>query len=156
MSGGAVTVPAVEPPALLAREGRALVERLRLWTPARWAAAAQSVAFTQGGPAYGGAPATRGDLVAHLIQALADAAADVEGHPRRGVPRLDTDLALPDQLAVMIDDLVRAGPDDELAIRSTAHLLLHRTQLLGDEVPGTLAAALGGDPIALGVQVCVS
>ena len=87
---------------LLRRESRSLVQRLRLWTPARYAAAA---------PPWG----TRGDLVLHLAQACADAAAALEGGPRRTLPRLDSDLGLADQLAVTSDDLVRAGPSDDVA-----------------------------------------
>ena len=34
----------------------------------------------------------------------------LEGEPRRALPRLDSDLALADQLAVTADDLVRAAP----------------------------------------------
>ena len=63
---------------LLAHEAGSLVARLRLWTPARWAAAA---------PPCG----TRADLVHHLAQWLADAAGEA---PVR-LPRLDSDLALP-------------------------------------------------------------
>lgn len=106
---------------LLAREARSLVERLRLWTPERWAAAA---------PPYG----TRGDLVHHLAQALAAQETD------RSLPRLDSDLALPDQLAVTADDLVRSGRATE---KHVAHLLAHRRDLLGDDVPAGLLAELG-------------
>jgi hypothetical protein len=130
--------------ALLDREARSLVQRLRLWTPARWAAAAA-----------GGVGGTRGDLAHHLAQALADAAALLEGEPRRALPRLDSDLALPDQLAVTAADLVRAAPPDGVARSATAHLLLHRAHLLDDAVPAGLAAALGtGDVLALGTRVC--
>ncbi len=127
---------------LLRRESRSLVQRLRLWTPARYAAAA---------PPWG----TRADLVHHLAQACADAAADLEHQPRRAVPRLDSDLALADQLAVTSDDLVRARPDDELARAATAHLLVHRHDLLGEQVPPALAAALGvADVVAAGRAAC--
>ena len=125
--------------ALLRRESRSLVQRLRLWTPARYAAAAPP--FT-----------TRGALVHHLAQALADAAADLEGARRRPLPRLDTDLALADQLAVTSDDLVRAGPSTEQAVAATCHLLLHRHDLLGEPVPLSLAEALvpgGGEATVL-------
>lgn len=111
---------------LLAREAASLVARLRLWTPARFAAAALP---------YG----TRGDLVHHLAQSLAD---DVGQAPVR-LPRLDSDLALPDQVAVTADDLVRAGPDDATAREVTAHLLLHRAELLEEPVPAGLITALG-------------
>lgn len=128
--------------ALLAREAASLVERLRLWTPSRWAAAA---------PALG----SRADVVHHLAQRLADDAARLEGGPRRGLPRLDSDLALPDQLAVTADDLVRAGPPAELAVATTAHLLLHRGELLDDAVPPALADRLGlADVLAAGRAAC--
>jgi hypothetical protein len=118
--------------ALLAREAASFVARLRLWTPARWAAAA---------PVLG----TRADVVHPLAQELADDAAALEGRPPRPLPRLDSDLALPDQLAVTADDLVRAGPAGDVAARAVAHLLLHRRHLLGEDVPPGLAAALGRD-----------
>ena len=127
---------------LLRRESRSLVQRLRLWTPARYAAAA---------PPWG----TRGDLVRHLAQACADAAAELEGEPRRTLPRLDSDLGLADQLAVTSDDLVRAGPGDDLARAVTAHLLVHRIDLLGEDVPASLADALGvDDVVAAGRAAC--
>ena len=112
---------------LLAREARSLVERLRVWTPARWAAEA---------PPYG----TRGDVVHHLAQELATRAGEA---PTR-LPRLDSDLALPDQLAVTADDLVRAGRAE---LADVAHLLAHRRDLLNDEVPEALRARLGDLPI---------
>jgi hypothetical protein len=127
---------------LLRRESRSLVERLRLWTPARWAAAA---------PPYG----TRADLAHHLAQRLADDAAAAEGGPYRRLPRLDSDLALADQLAVTSCDLVRARPAAALARQATGHLLLHRFDLLGEPVPPGLAGALQADDVlALGRAVC--
>ena len=130
------------PVALLRRESRSLVQRLRLWTPARYAAAA---------PPFG----TRADLVRHLAQACADAAAALEGEPRRTVPRLDSDLGVADQLAVTCDDLVRASPPDDLARAVTAHLLVHRLDLLGEDVPTSLAGALGlPDVVAAGRAAC--
>lgn len=130
--------------AVLDREARSLVQRLRLWTPARWTASA---------PALG----TRADVAHHLAQTLADTAAPLEGRPLRPVPRLDTDLALPDQLAVTADDLVRAAPGDDVARAATAHLLLHRHELLGDAVPPGLAAALDlDDVLAAGRRACTT
>ena len=127
---------------LLRRESRSLVQRLRLWTPARYAAAALP---------WG----SRGDLVLHLAQACADAAAELEGEPRRTLPRLDSDLGLADQLAVTSDDLVRAAPGDDLARAVTAHLLVHRLDLLGEDVPTSLAGALGvDDVVATGRAAC--
>ncbi len=127
---------------LLRRESCLLVQRLRLWAPARFAAAA--------------APwGTRADVVHHLAQSLADLAAAAEGGPARPLPRPDTDLALPDQLAVTADDLVRAVTSAQVALLATAHLLLHRTELLQDEVPAGLAAALGvDDAVAVGRNAC--
>ncbi len=112
-----------EDSALLAREAASLVARLRLFTPARWAAAA---------PALG----SRADVVHHLCSWLAAATGEAPGP----VPRLDADLALPDQLAVTADDVVRTGRG---AADAVAHLLLHRVELLGEPVPATLVAALG-------------
>jgi hypothetical protein len=112
---------------LLRRESGLLVSRLRVWTPPRWSAAG------------------REEVARHLAQVLADAAADLEGEPRRVLPDLGSPLALPDQLAVTADDLVRAGPDDEAARDIVVHLLRHRHDLLGDEVPATLARQLGHD-----------
>lgn len=130
-----------EPTALLRRESRSLVQRLRLWTPQRFAAQAPD----------GG---TRGDLVHHLAQRLADRAADAEGQPRRPLPRLETDLALPDQLAVTADDLALVT-DGAAARRATAHLLLHRRDLLDEDVPAGLAAALElPDVLAAGREEC--
>ena len=127
---------------LLDREARSLVQRLRTWTPARYAAAAP-------------VPGTRGDLVHHLAQALADRAAEIEGAPRRELPRLDSDLGLADQLAVTAADLVRCAPPRAVVVAATAHLLLHRTHLLEDEVPAGLAAALGlDDVLATGRSQC--
>jgi len=133
---------------LLRRESRSLVQRVRLWTPARYAAAAPV-------PRPGGVY-TRGDVVFHLAQALSDATAAREGLPARRLPRLDSDLGLADQLAVTSDDLVRAGPDPAHTLRAAAHLLAHRADLLDDEVPAGLAQALGLDnPVQSGHEECL-
>ena len=131
-----------DPTALLDREARSLVQRLRLWTPARYGAAA-------------GSTGTRGDLVHHLAQSLADRAALLDGRPHRALPRLEHDLGLPDQLAVTAVDLVRAGPPAAVAVAVAAHLLLHRGELLGDAVPPGLGVALGlRDVLVAGIQEC--
>lgn len=123
--------------ALLDRESRTLVQRLRVWTPTRWAAAAR--------PGL-----TRGDLAHHLAAVLAEA-----GGAPVALPRLPSDLALPDQLAVTAADLVRSDPSDEVARTLTAHLLWHRSELLADDVPPGLAADLGlADVLSTGQAAC--
>ncbi len=52
---------------------------------------------------------TRADVVHGLVQRLADVVAEAESRPVRAVPRLENDLALPDQVRVMVADLRRAG-----------------------------------------------
>jgi hypothetical protein len=74
-----------------------LVDRVAHWTPVRW-----NLPSAAGG--------SRADAVHGLVQEIADLAADAEGQPHRPVPRLANDLALPDQLRVVVADLVRAAP----------------------------------------------
>lgn len=81
-----------------------LLNRVGHWEQSRW--------WSRAGGRGSAAP-TRADLVYALVQRLADRGADAEGRPRRPVPR-PTDLALPDQLRVMADDLVAAAPGDEV------------------------------------------
>ncbi|GAA2612395.1 hypothetical protein GCM10010399_49070 [Dactylosporangium fulvum] len=81
---------------------RKLVGQVAHWTPSRWAASSMS------GPA-------RSDLVHDVIQWLADRSAEAEGRPAVQVPRLDNDLALPDQLRVIAADLSRFGSPDDVA-----------------------------------------
>ena len=76
-----------------ARAVQRLLDRTSHWTPARWA---------QRG---------RAESVHALVQLLADAGAEAEGRPARPVPRLASDLALPDQLRVMAADLRAAGAE---------------------------------------------
>ena len=141
------------PAALLNREAASFVRRLRLWTPARWAA--QIPFGADPGPADHPDPMTRADLVHHLVQVLADAAAVGERSALRPVPRLAVDLVLPDQLAVTTADVLRTDPSDALARALTAHLVLHRTQVLEDEVPVGLAQALDlPDVLAAGRAAC--
>jgi beta-phosphoglucomutase-like phosphatase (HAD superfamily) len=90
-----------------------LVNRVTHWTPPRWAASSVSGA------------GSRADVMYALVQRVADLAATAEGQPRRRVPRLANDLALPDQLRVVAADLVAANPDPALlaeaveAVRTT-------------------------------------
>ena len=123
---------------VLDKEIRSLVQRLRLWTPQRWAATADP---------WG----TRADLGRHLAQWLADAAADLESQPRRVLPVLKPDLLVADQLAVTGDDLVRAAPPEALVQQAVSHLLAHRWDLLAEEPPASLG---GADRVRQGREVC--
>jgi hypothetical protein len=123
-------------PDLLRKEVDSLVQRLRLWTPQRWAAACDP---------WG----TRADLGRHLAQSWADLAADREGSPRRQLPVLSPDLLVADQLAVTGDDLVRTAPEDVDDV--LAHLLAHRYDLLGEEPPTSLG---GAATVVRGRQAC--
>jgi hypothetical protein len=120
---------------LLAKEVRSLVDRLRLWTPTRWAAAADP---------WG----TRADLARHLAQSFVEAASEVT----LALPVLHPDLLVADQLAVTGDDLVRTEPSPQVCADVVAHLLTHRFDLLGDEPPATLG---GPDAVRRGREVCV-
>ena len=93
-----------------------LVPRLRRWTDRNWAAAAEP-------PGTG----TRAEVVAAVVQRLADLGADTEGRPRRPVPRL-ADTALADQLAVVVDDLRRTA-DPTATAALTAELAALRATL---------------------------
>jgi hypothetical protein len=79
-------------PEQLARAVQRLVDRVSHWTPERWTAS-------------GAAPRMHS-----LVQRIADLAAGAEGAPERPVPRLDSDLALTDQLKVVTVDLLAAQP----------------------------------------------
>jgi hypothetical protein len=118
----------VADPELVAKEVSSLVARLRLWTPARWAAAADP---------WG----TRADLGRHVAQWCADRAAELEGQRLRALPVLTPDLLVADQVAVAGDDLVRALPPAQLCADAVAHLLVHRYDLLAEEPPASLGGA---------------
>lgn len=66
-----------------------------------------------------------------LVQRIADLAALAEGEPLRPVPRLDSDLALPDQLIVVTRDLLRATPDAATLLAAHAAVIQARTALWG-------------------------
>ncbi|RKN43591.1 hypothetical protein [Micromonospora endolithica] len=101
----------------LGRAVELLVRQVGHWQQPRWAA-----------PAATG-NVSRADLVHRLVQEIANLAADAEGQPRRTVPRLDNDLALPDQLRVIAADLMAAGPSAEVLARATAEVTATRTAL---------------------------
>jgi hypothetical protein len=123
---------------LLAKEVQSLVQRLRLWTPQRWAALCDP---------WG----TRADCGRHLAQWLADRAAELEGGPARPLPVLSPDLLVADQLAVTGDDLVRAEPEPDLVRAAVDHLLAHRFELLDDVPPDSLG---GSAAVVRGREVC--
>lgn len=111
----------------LTRELRSLVERVRHFSAARWAAAA---------PPF----PSRAEVAFHLAQVLAAASLAAAGMPARVLPRLDGTV-LPDQLAVTGDGLLDAlaqspaaihwrgspQPPDDVAAAVLAEVLLHRT-----------------------------
>ena len=67
-------------------------------------------------------------MTAGAVQRIADLGAAAEGRPRRAVPRL-ADTALADQLAVVGDDVLRAG--DPEAVRDLAAELTALRAALG-------------------------
>jgi hypothetical protein len=80
-----------------------LVARVGHWEPARWTKDAR-------------VGRARADVVFDLVQELADLSRGAEGLPTRPVRRLGNDLALTDQVRVLVADLLLAGaPDDALA-----------------------------------------
>lgn len=93
---------------------RKLVGQVAHWTPSRWAASSAS------GP-------VRADLVHELIQWLADRSAEAEGRPPVPVPRLDNDLALPDQLRVVAADVSRFAPSEVVETAAERVNTLRRT-----------------------------
>ncbi|HEX5595847.1 MAG TPA: hypothetical protein VFX61_07490 [Micromonosporaceae bacterium] len=86
----------------LSRAVDLFVRQVGHWTAPRWAAQAA------------GGDVSRADLVYRLAQQIADLAAEAEGQPRRRLPRLDNDLALPDQLRVVAADLAAVAPEPVL------------------------------------------
>lgn len=108
---GAVSVAELE------QAVRLLVGQVGHWEQPRWAATATT----------GNVP--RADLVHRLVQEVANLAADAEGEPRRTVPRLDNDLALPDQLRVVSADLLAAGADADVLARAAAEVTATRNAL---------------------------
>ncbi|WP_432956821.1 hypothetical protein [Micromonospora haikouensis] len=101
----------------LGRAVELLVRQVGHWQQPRWAASA------------GGGNVPRADLVHRLVQEIANLAADAEGQPRRAVPRLDNDLALPDQLRVVAADLLAAAPPDAVLDRAAAEVTATRSAL---------------------------
>jgi hypothetical protein len=131
----------------LADQAAELIPRLRRWTTDSWlvpaAPAAAPPAAEAPGPGTSEAvPAADGDggsgsaggvrqagtraaVAADVVQRVADAGADAEGRPRRVVPRL-ADTVLADQLAVLVEDVLRTG-DPAAAEVTAAELARLRT-----------------------------
>jgi hypothetical protein len=97
--------------AALREAERRLVARVGHWNPVRWAAA------TSEAPGR-----SRGDAVYALVQVLADLGAEAERRPRRVVPRLPSDLVLPDQVRVMVADLLGARPAESTLAAAQASI----------------------------------
>ncbi len=106
------------------------MRRLRRWTAASWTvpAAGGATPGRRSGRGGVGAP-TRAETAAAAVQRIADLAAAAEGEPRRAVPRL-ADIVLADQLAVVVDDVLRSG-DPTATAALTAELAALRQTLLG-------------------------
>jgi hypothetical protein len=100
----------------LARAVDRLVDQVAHWSTARWSAPS-----VQGG--------TRADAAHALAQRLADLEARASGRPPRPVPRLPTDLALPDQWRVLARDLADADPEPEVVAAGARELLRTRAAL---------------------------
>jgi hypothetical protein len=69
-----------------------------------------------------------------LVQQLADLLATAEHRPPRRVPRLDNDLALPDQLQVMVADLLQADVPPE-TLTAAAQTLAQTAAALDERTP---------------------
>ncbi|MBF9133741.1 hypothetical protein I0C86_33120 [Plantactinospora sp. S1510] len=101
----------------LTRQVDLLVRQVGHWTAPRWVAPA-----TTGNSA-------RADLLHRLVQLLANLAADATGERRRTVPRLENDLALPDQLRVVAADLIAAAPPAVVLAEAEAEVTATRQAL---------------------------
>ncbi|WP_319462102.1 hypothetical protein [Micromonospora sp. RTP1Z1] len=101
----------------LERAVELLVRQAGHWQQPRWSAAAE------------GGNVSRADLMHKLVQEIANLAADAEGTPRRDVPRLGSDLVLPDQLRVVAADLLAAGPPDAVLARAAETVTATRSTL---------------------------
>ena len=119
-------------------------QRLRaavaVWSAGRWRAAPHSL------PELLATSTTCAGVANHLVQVLADLGADAEHRPRRVVPQLGNDLALPDQLLVMAYDLAAAAPAEPVVRAALAELLLHRVEIDGARPAADATIAVLGQP----------
>ena len=113
---------------LLQNTGR-LRAAVAVWSAGRWTAAPRPL------PGLLSTSTTCRGVARHLVQVLADFGADAEGRPRRPVPESESDLVLPDQIAVMAYDIALAGPSEELVEAALDEVLLHRAEIDGARVP---------------------
>jgi hypothetical protein len=100
----------------LARAVDRLGDQVSHWSSVRWAAPG----------AHGG---TRAEAAHALAQRLADLAALASGRPSRPVPRLSSDLALPDQWRVLARDLADARPAPDTVAAGAQDLARTRAAL---------------------------
>ncbi|MEU4558934.1 hypothetical protein AB0F72_11125 [Actinoplanes sp. NPDC023936] len=82
-----------------------LLNQVRHWEERRWSQPATTIGQT------------RAQLIHGLAQHLADLGAEAEKSPPRELPYLHP-LVLPDQLRVLADDILTAGPPPELLTRA--------------------------------------
>ncbi|BAL85993.1 hypothetical protein AMIS_7730 [Actinoplanes missouriensis 431] len=83
-----------------------LLNQVRHWEERRWSQPATTTGQT------------RAQLIHGLAQQLADLGAEAEKSPRHELPLLHP-MVLPDQLRVLADDILIAGPPPELLTRAT-------------------------------------
>jgi hypothetical protein len=138
---------------LLDGELRRFVDRLGGWNAARWNARTSSP------PGLDATAPVRGEVARHLIQRLADLAADMEDRPRRTVPVLEAENGYADQIMVLGHDVVVYGGDsprrEKLLAAGLAEVLLHRFEIDGSEpatTPARAALEVLGDDDVHGVE----
>lgn len=113
---------------LLVNTGR-LRAAVASWSAGRWGAAPRPL------PDLLSTSTTCSGVARHLVQVLADLGADAENRPRHPVPPAESDLLLPDQIAVMAYDIALAEPGADLVEQALAEVLLHRAEIDGTRVP---------------------
>lgn len=84
-----------------------LLNQVRHWEERRWSQPA------------GGTGRTRAQVVFGLAQQLADLGAEAEKVPAHDLTFVHS-MVLPDQVRVLADDILTAGPPPELLARATA------------------------------------
>jgi hypothetical protein len=118
-----------------------LLVRIQHWSAPRWSAPATTqpsnvdgyavevpeTGISETSVAEAGIPRTRADVVFELVRVLANACAEAESRPPVPVPRLENDLALPDQLRVMVNDL--AGAPESVTCAAAKQVLAALTAL---------------------------